>query len=462
MDEIPLPISQASSHLALEPVVASAVLSSERERRVSSQKLGACRTGCDDIDDYVLLGGLERGSVVGLSSEREDEFGLVLAVQILAHSLSQGVIKRVLVITPKPATTILPVLRDGITAELAAREPEWKKTSPTHRAAKVRDALDKVMLSCVFDMDGLWEVLADLERPDPTPVQKVEEIQDSEDEEDDDLGEETGAAASSTTPATEKTAPDMIVITHFSSLLSALFSHRSSAAAHAKLQLLASHVRRLSRSLPSNPLILILNSTNTAVDTSSTTTPTQGPTAPPPPPTASYPSERQRKQLDPTLRSIFHNPQPSANYGEGMAAAAAAARRYTVAKPAFGLVFAQLLDLHLLCTRVPRSRKDSELLAGVRTPAAAATPRDRETVEFVTVVEVLLDEMGVWKGTTTDGGGDDDDDTRKWARKNREQRWGPVVIDGGRVVEAFAGAASTKTTNLEPVRVHGGFGGPRV
>ncbi|KAK7209709.1 hypothetical protein V2G26_016887 [Clonostachys chloroleuca] len=460
MDEIPLPISQASSHLALEPVVASAVLNGERERRISNQKLGACRTGCDDIDDYVLMGGLERGAVVGLSSEREDEFGLVLAVQILAHSLSQGVIRRVLVITPKPATTIIPVLRDGITAELAAREPEWKKTSPAHRATKVRDALDKVMLSCVFDMDGLWEVLADLERPDPTPVQKVEEIQDSEDDEDDNLGGETGADASSTAPATEKTAPDMIVITHFSSLLSALFSHRSSAAAHAKLQLLASHVRRLSRSLPSNPLILILNSTNTAVDTSSSsssaTTTTPGPTAPPPPPTASYPSERQRKQLDPTLRSIFHNPQPSANYGEGMAAAA---RRYTVTKPAFGLVFAQLLDLHLLCTRVPRSRKDSELLAGVRTPAAV--PRDRETVEFVTVVEVLLDEMGVWEGTT-DGGDDDDDDTRKWARKNREQRWGPVVIDGGRVVKAFAGAASTKTTNLEPVRVHGGFGGPRV
>lgn len=79
MDEIPLPISQASSHLALEPVVASAVLNGERERRISNQKLGACRTGCDDIDDYVLMGGLERGAVVGLSSEREDEFGLVVS-----------------------------------------------------------------------------------------------------------------------------------------------------------------------------------------------------------------------------------------------------------------------------------------------------------------------------------------------------------------------------------------------
>ncbi|CAH0039212.1 unnamed protein product, partial [Clonostachys solani] len=458
MDEVPLPVSQASSHLALEPVVAAAVLNRERERRVSNQKLGACRSGCDDIDDYVLMGGLERGSVVGLSSEREDEFGLVvkadclillvvqLAVQIIAHSLSQGVVKRVLVITPKPATTILPVLRDGIKAELAATESEWKKTSPANRAAKVRDALDKVMLSCVFDMDGLWEVLADLDRPDPTPVQKVEEIQDSEDEEDDELEGEGGADASSAAPATEKTAPDMIIITHFSSLLSALFSHRSSTAAHAKLQLLASHVRHLSRSLPSNPLILILNSTNTAVDTSSSSAAAPGPTAPPPPSTASYPSERQRKQLDPTLRSIFHNPQPSASYGEGMTAGAAA-RRYTVTKPAFGLVFAQLLDLHLLCTRVPRSRKDSELLAGVRTAAAAAAPRDRETVEFVTVVEVLLDEMGVWKGTT-DGG--EDDDTRKWAWKSREQRWGPVVIESGRVVEAFSGAASTKTTNIEP------------
>ncbi|VUC33139.1 unnamed protein product, partial [Clonostachys rosea] len=450
MDEIPLPVSQASAHLVLEPVVASTVLNSERERRVYNQKLGACRTGCDDIDDYVLIGGLERGSVVGLSSEREDEFGLVtnclisfgvqLAVQILAHSLSQGVIKRVLVITPKPATTIFPVLRDGITAELAARESEWKKTSSAQRTAKVRDALDKVMLSCVFDMDGLWEVLADLDRPDPTPVQKVDEIQDSEDEEDDEL-EGEGSNTSSAAKNTEKTAPDIIIITHFSSLLSALFSHRSSTAAHAKLQLLASHMRHLSRSLPSNPLVFILNSTNTAVDTS---TATPGPTAPPP--STAYPSDRQRKQLDPTLRSIFHNPQPaSANYGEG---AGGGSRRYTVTKPAFGLVFAQLLDLHLLCTRVPRSRKDSELLAGVR--AAAAASRDRETVEYVTVVEVLLDEMGVWKGVA-DGG---DEEARKWARKNREQRWAPVVVDNGRVVEAFPRASSTKTPNCEPVRVH--------
>lgn len=88
MDEIPLPISQASSHLALEPVVASAVLNGERERRISNQKLGACRTGCDDIDGYVLMGGLERGAVVGLSSEREDEFGLVVSGNTSAPCVS--------------------------------------------------------------------------------------------------------------------------------------------------------------------------------------------------------------------------------------------------------------------------------------------------------------------------------------------------------------------------------------
>ncbi|KAF4979913.1 hypothetical protein FZEAL_3975 [Fusarium zealandicum] len=54
----------------------------------------------------------------------------------------------------------------------------------------------------------------------------------------------------------------MIVITHFSSLLTSLFTHREKSAAHSALQLLGSHLRDLTRNLASHPLILILNSTS--------------------------------------------------------------------------------------------------------------------------------------------------------------------------------------------------------
>lgn len=42
--------------------------------------LGPCRSGCEDLDNYVLLaGGFERGSVVGISAEDEDGVGVMVS-----------------------------------------------------------------------------------------------------------------------------------------------------------------------------------------------------------------------------------------------------------------------------------------------------------------------------------------------------------------------------------------------
>lgn len=71
------PLASTSSRVALEPVPATIVAENERRRRSSNRDLGPCRSGCAAIDDYVLLGGLERGCVVGLSAERED-FGITV------------------------------------------------------------------------------------------------------------------------------------------------------------------------------------------------------------------------------------------------------------------------------------------------------------------------------------------------------------------------------------------------
>ena len=70
-----LPASQASSHFPLEPISADILCDLESRRRDEAKALGLCRSGCADIDGYVLLGGLERGSVVGISAEDED-FGV--------------------------------------------------------------------------------------------------------------------------------------------------------------------------------------------------------------------------------------------------------------------------------------------------------------------------------------------------------------------------------------------------
>jgi hypothetical protein len=63
--------SQASSHFPLEPVSAAVLAYRETNRRNSLLSLGTCRVGCRELDDYVLLGGFERGCVVGVSAEDE-------------------------------------------------------------------------------------------------------------------------------------------------------------------------------------------------------------------------------------------------------------------------------------------------------------------------------------------------------------------------------------------------------
>jgi hypothetical protein len=420
----------------------------------------------------------------------------------------------------------------------------------------MRDCLDRTMLSCVFDVDGLWEVLADLDRPaededdqeddgdddeneeatlarpatlpppiatppvaaaaalsssplsspppssalstppdfdmpSPSGPSPVLEIQDSQSEEDglsspsnpssslpaapapapaptpplpSLLPEIATATATAISPsptsgpqtqlnpggdatvqklrlgkpkpaAVKQPLPDIILITHFSSLLTGLFTHRDKPAAHTTLQLLGSHMRYLSRNLSSNPLIVLLNSTaaSSFTDAGPGVPNINGPTDPRP--------------LDPTLCSVF-NPPPLPLGGQHYAVGSVAARRN---KPRFGLIFTQLLDVHLLGTLVPRGKDDADTVFAPLPPGqdehahgAIREPR------FVTIVEVLLDDMGVWDGKTG-------------PRKSREQRWTAVDVVNGRVVDAFTKKTESETPVAPAeIRLVAGFGGPRV
>ncbi|KAL6853283.1 hypothetical protein J3F83DRAFT_756046 [Trichoderma novae-zelandiae] len=441
------------------PVSASTLAGIEKQRRDVAKSLGACPSGCGDLDRYVLLGGLERGSVVGISAEEEDGVGVTLGLQILICSLLDKAVQKVQVVTPKPPGTIVVLLKNGITAELKARGV----TELDEAAAQRRDCLDRIMLSRVFDMDGLCEVLADLESAaaelllgesgadgaqqvqqtvtskvqtdadaavtsapyEPQEPSVVAEIQDSQDEdeplsplptppqpgihdekqrkadegENDDMPAINKAAADNHTPTS--TTPDIILITHFSSLLTSFFTQRDKPTAHATLHLIASRLRRLSRTLPSHPLILLINSTDSGAAAHSSDS--HGHEMAP----SEQPSTHKYPPVDPTLRSIFNPASPSSvtspsPHGLG----------YKPNKPTFGLVFTQLLDLHLLCTRAPRPSK---------TATAAAIPSRARTI-----VEVLLDDIGVWGG-------------ERGRRKRREQRWTVVASRNGRIIDASDG-----------------------
>ncbi|CEI60933.1 unnamed protein product [Fusarium venenatum] len=425
----PQPPSQANSHFPLEPIPASVLAEKEAHRRDAVALLGSCKTGCVVVDEDVLLGGFDRASIVGVSAE-DEELGVQvrktqsqgnasekailliflvykLGLQTLAHSLCEGTVTNGLLITPKPTSVMLTGLRDAIKAELQ------KRAGTEDIKARLRECLDKVLLSRVFDLDGLWEVLADLDRSAPVEEEavslhqeketqkqvateaQVEEIQDSQDEDDEAFSPIQQASQpplqEEKLPSEAAQHPEVIVMTHFSSLLTSLFAHRERSAARTSLQLLGSHLRDLSRNLPSNPLILLLNSTSSSFSGPASTT------------TATSPAKQAF--IDPTLRSIF-NPPSATGYSS---------RR---TKPNFGLSFTQLLDLHILCTRIPKKRTVAELVV---------QPRSGEEAKMVWAVEVLLDEMGVWE-------------SKMGARAGREQRWTVIDVVKGRIERAFDNA----------------------
>jgi hypothetical protein len=75
----PPPPSQSGSHLPIEPPLpASLLLDQDLARKEALAGKGNLLTGCGELDDYVLLGGFERGSVVGVSAE-EEEVGMLVS-----------------------------------------------------------------------------------------------------------------------------------------------------------------------------------------------------------------------------------------------------------------------------------------------------------------------------------------------------------------------------------------------
>ncbi|KAI8304672.1 hypothetical protein K4K61_005988 [Colletotrichum sp. SAR11_59] len=480
-----------------------------------------------------------------------------ISLQAVATELcgSEGEMSRAMVVTAQPPAAILPALRDAVKAELAARGVTGSEVR-----GRLVSCLERVSITRVFDLEGLWEVLGDLDIPPgspgseaaslvPQPQEEEEpevlrasqgqeeevaspeperivlpdlkpayespqrrpvrtEIADSEEDsisdgedgdvgdgKDNDINEDKDDEAPAPSPselsdlspppssmasmlatpdaavvpedqeesdshddpdakqeekpstppeqpaedqnrrsrsprmeAESPALPDIILITHFSTLMTALFTGRDRLSAHDGLQSLSAFLRYLSRSLSSSPLIMLLNSTSSSKSKTLTEPPPIPPTEAPPPDERS--SSSSSKPLAATLRSVFNPPQLDI---PGYAGHAAARRN----KPTFGLVFAQLLDLHLLCTKVPRTREDAERLYA---------PHDRGDsggggMRYTWVVEVLLDELGVWEEGAAPGG-----------RMCREQRWTAVDVRAGRVVDAFEGAEG-RPKNVGDVRV---------
>ena len=80
--------NRARDAATTKPLPASLLLDQELARRESLSANGNLMTGCSELDDYLLLGGFERGSVVGVSAE-EEEMGLLVSF-FPSHLLSSS------------------------------------------------------------------------------------------------------------------------------------------------------------------------------------------------------------------------------------------------------------------------------------------------------------------------------------------------------------------------------------
>ncbi|RDL41077.1 uncharacterized protein BP5553_01056 [Venustampulla echinocandica] len=260
----------------------------------------------------------------------------------------------------------------------------------------VQLCLEMVTISRVFDVEGLLEVLDEIERGNqPNGVYEATsqeqpgrslEISDSQDE-------SLSPAATSprrTTPSTGEGSIEVIIVDNMTQIINELFPRREKSNVYTLLDSLSLALHTLSRK--QNILTLLHNS---AVDINSYHPQHQKPQANknplPPPPTPSV------------FRS---NPR----------------------KPALGKLFEQFPQLHIFISALPMRRRDAEILYGGE--------KDEEDVRLCWVIEVLKDEcpklnllgMGNKKAT---GRGDE--------FGGREGMWMPVDIAGGvRFVPAFA------------------------
>lgn len=551
MEQAPPQPSQISSHFQIEPVSGATLFEQETRRRDALARRGRCLTGCRELDDQVLLGGFERGCVVGISAEDEDvgllvsttfrprypaeratsllttplvQIGLQAVARLFVDNLrtGRGAAPRATVITTLSVGALLPALRDTLTAQLVALGQEPGKGSEF-----LKRYLETISISRVFDVSGLREALEELSSlrshdkppqepprsqraaekeaiaasqaahtdeggrqeevnttelsssplsdppsslPDDMEFLEAEprkpppggrtEIADSEDEDDllfpmsqaqtspepetaglvvpeENGPRENGASVDQPDIDQSKTQagsqhPDIVLVTHMSTILSSLFRLREKDTAHQTVQLLSSQLRYLSHSPKHDgPLTIILNSTTSSQESPSDRDKSPGAGQESPSSRAKAPNSRgPSRTLDPTLRSIF-NPLPLPATGLGYAHDTPLSRRN---KPSFGLIFAQMLDMHLMCSRVPRTRADAEALFA----SSGKVAGEGGTVRYSWAVEVLLDEVGVWQGE-----GEGPAQRPPWGtrRASREQRWGAVDVrrdgDGARVVDAF-------------------------
>ncbi|KAH6667532.1 hypothetical protein B0J14DRAFT_489444 [Halenospora varia] len=364
-------------------------------RNGKSERIGL---GCEGLDELFSLhekrgnDGIERGLVVGISAEGgrgERGEGVLISLHALASILiphlssakpvPNGKINATIIDTTGsiPLPLLAKILKSRILESRSASSlrnvttanyqlAQNEKVEEEDVDEEVVRCLEMVTISRVFNIEGLWEVLGEIGRETHTPTaearipqqqfegssppwptqdsspEKTPQILDSEDDEELELSP-VKAPRKKAEMQKEDEGVEMIIVDNMTHIINELFGRREKNEAHA---LLTSLSRTLHTLTNSQNLLTILHNTTTSASFSNT--------------------YAQSKSAPQATKSVFEaNP----------------------IKPSLGVIFSQFVELHVLVSKMPRGRRDAEILSGQTDDVGG-----NEEVNYCYVAEILKDE----------------------------------------------------------------------
>ncbi|PVH85020.1 hypothetical protein DL98DRAFT_511953 [Cadophora sp. DSE1049] len=481
------------------PIQASHLFELEEQQRERFTRHGRperLSTGCREVDEVLGGGGVERGVVLGISAPVEGREGRLLSLHLLASTLlpylsqpppsrSQPPKTKATIIDTTgsfPLALLASVLKSRLlearslsaqnaveSGNHAVQEPATSKDD-SGIDEQVQQCLEMVAISRVFDIEGLWEVIGEVDYvgSSSTPGQNEQNengkatlnVTDGFEVAEENIGNDRPEILDSeedTTPPSdvpsaipkgrgeedrEDEGIEIIIVDNMTHIINELFARKEKSDAHTLLTLLSSTLHTLSKT--NNILTILHNSTNLSNSNTSYPQPNQNPNR----------GENHSTLHALPTRSIFSS---------------------AAQKPALGQIFAHFPDIHLFLHTLPRGKRDAEMLYGGESDlsnndSTAGYGLDEEIasgegVRYTTVIEVLKDEAPSLDDEN--GGG-----RRRKKFAYREQRWTAVDVsgDGMGLVCAFAEKGGGVKTSVEG-RLSGevgnvakiwGFGGRRV
>ncbi|RKF72585.1 hypothetical protein GcM3_097024 [Golovinomyces cichoracearum] len=337
---------------------------------------------CVEVDE-LLGGGIEKKYVAGISCEGNEGkiFTLNLLSSILiAHvkaSPSQAPLTKAIIIDSTglfPLNLFASILKSRLIAEdISSASDIYGADHDRYITTcnQMRRCLEMVKISRIFDIDGLWEILGETEHSKGIP-NKIKDFSLALSPNNNQIGgerdqrqvfcDEEASNTVSETISTKNAQPilssktelkivddgiEILIVDNMTTLISEFLTSREKTNAHEHLALLSKKMHDLT--WKQNMLTLLHNTT------ASSRTPLNA-------------SENNYSPAVKSVSMFSSNPL----------------------KPALGQVFAQFTSLHLLFSPLPRTSQDIKLL--YQPKIHLNTADEIETVNYVTVIEILKDE----------------------------------------------------------------------